>query len=245
MATFILIHGAWHGGWSWWKTAPLLRDAGHHVLAPSLTGLGERQHLAALMPPAAINLDLHVRDVVSLLHAEDLTEVILVGHAYAGMVIAGVAELAPERISALVYVNGVAPSDGEAMVDQLEAVRGPEFVTRIRGFIAEGAPFMPAPTDAEEIARRWSITDPSDQAFMLPRLSPQPTLTFSQPIRTGNPDAAALRREFILCSESGFEPVAVRASASGWGVHHIDTGHDPMVTTPRELADILLAIASS
>ena len=245
MATFVLIHGAWHGGWSWWKTSPLLRQAGHVVLAPSLTGLGERQHLAALMPPAAINLDLHIRDVVSLFQAEDLTDVILVGHAYAGMVITGVAEQAPERISSLVYVNGVAPSDGEAMVDQLEAVRGPAFVARIQGFIAEGVPFMPAPTDAEEIAQRWTITDPLDQAFMLPRLSPQPTLTFSQPVRTGNPDAAALRREFILCSESGFEPVAERASASGWGVHHIDTGHDPMVTTPQELAGILLAIASS
>lgn len=245
MPNFVLIHGAWHGGWSWWKTAPLLGQAGHRVLAPSLTGLGEREHLAALMPPAAINLDLHIRDVVALLNAEDLSDVILVGHAYAGMVITGVAELAPERIACLVYVNGVAPSDGEAMVDQLEAVRGPEFVARIRGFIEAGTPFMPAPTDGDEIARRWSISDPSDQTFMLPRLSPQPTLTFSQPVRTGNPAAAALRREFILCSESGFEPVAERAAASGWGVHHIDTGHDPMVTTPRELADILLVIAGS
>ena len=154
------------------------------------------------MPPAAINLDLHVSDVVSLLHAEDLSEVILVGHAYAGMVVTGVAEQAPERLASLVYVNAVAPSDGEAMVDQLEAVRGAEFVARIRGFIAEGAPFMPAPSTAEEIASRWAVTDPADQAFMLPRLSPQPTLTFAQPVRTGNPRAAGLRREFILCSES-------------------------------------------
>ena len=244
MATFVLIHGAWHGGWSWWKTAPLLNGAGHRVLAPSLTGLGERQHLAALMPPAAINLDLHIGDVVALLQAEDLTEVVLVGHAYAGMVITGVAEIIPERIASLVYVNGVAPSDGEAMIDQLEAVRGPEFVARIRGFIAEGAPLMPAPATSDEIAQRWSVTDPSDQAFMLPRLSPQPTLTFSQPVRVGNPDAEAVRREFVLCSESGFEPVARRAAASGWGVHHIDTGHDPMITTPRELADIFLAVAT-
>ena len=244
MATFVLIRGAWHGGWSWWKTAPLLCQAGHSVLAPSLTGLGERQHLAALLPPAAINLDLHVRDVVAVLDAEDLTDVILVGHAYAGMVITGVAELVPERLSTLAYVNGVAPSDGEAMVDQLEAVRGSEFVARIRGFIAEGAPFMPAPTEPAEIASRWAITDPSDQAFMLPRLAPQPTLTFAQPVRTGNPEATKLRREFILCSESGFEPVAERAASAGWGVHHIDTGHDPMVTTPRELADVLLSIAS-
>ena len=243
MATFVLIHGAWHGGWCWWKTAPLLRGAGHHVYAPSLTGLGDRQHLARLIPPAVLNLDLHVRDIVQLLDANDLSEVILVGHAYAGMVITGVAELCPGRISALVYVNGVAPADGEAMIDQLAAVRGPEFVARIRQHITDGEPFMAEPTTAPEIAQRWGIANPDDQEFVLPRLSPQPTLTFSQPVRTGNPQAAALRREFVLCSESGFESVAQHAAASGWGVHHIDTGHDPMITTPSELSAILLNIA--
>ena len=244
MPTFLLIHGAWHGGWCWWKTAPLLRDAGHTVYAPSLTGLGDRQHLARLIPPAVLNLDLHVQDMVQLLDANNLSDVILVGHAYAGMVITGVAELRPERISTLVYVNGVAPSDGEAMIDQLAAVRGPEFVARIQQHIKDGEPFMAEPTTSAEIDRRWGISDADDQAFVLPRLAPQPTLTFSQPVRTGNPQAAALRREFILCSESGFESVAQRAAANGWGVHHIDTGHDPMITTPSELAGILLDIAS-
>ena len=242
MATFVLVHGAWHGGWCWWKTAPLLREAGHTALTPSLTGLGERGHLAFLIPPAVLNLDLHVRDIAQLLESDDISDAVLVGHAYAGMVITGVAELVPERIAALVYVNGVAPADGEAMVDQLEAVRGADFVARIRGYIADGAPFMPAPTTAEEIAARWAITDPEDQAFVLPRLSAQPTLTFAQPVRTGRPEAVALRREFVLCSESGFESVAERAAASGWGVHHIDTGHDPMITAPGELAEILLRI---
>ena len=243
MATFVLIHGAWHGGWCWWKTAPLLRQAGHLALTPSLTGLGGRQHLAALLPPAVLNLDLHIQDILSLLESHDLENAILVAHAYAGMVITGVAELAAPRIAALVYVNGVAPADGEAMVDQLEAVRGPEFVGRIRQHIADGEPFMPPPTTGAEIAQRWAITDPRDQAFMLPRLSPQPTLTFAQPVRTGRPEAAALRREFVLCRESGFDSVAERAAASGWGVHHIDTGHDPMVTAPEELGSILLDIA--
>jgi pimeloyl-ACP methyl ester carboxylesterase len=196
------------------------------------------------MPPAILNLDLHVRDITALLETHDLADVILVGHAYAGMVITGVAELAPERVAGLVYVNGVAPADGEAMVDQLEAVRGPEFVARIRGFIADGSPFMPPPTTAEEIAERWGITDWEDQSFMLPRLSPQPTLTFSQPVRTGRPEAARLRREFILCSESGFDLVAERAASSGWGVHHINTGHDPMITAPDQLSEILIEIVS-
>ena len=243
MTTFVLVHGAWHGGWCWWKTAPLLRHAGQIVHAPSLTGLGGREHLARLIPPAVLNLDLHIRDVAQLMDANDLWDVVLVGHAYAGMVITGVAELRPERIGALVYVNGVAPADGEAMVDQLAAVRGPEFVARIRQYIADGEPFMAQPTTAEEIARRWAITDPDDQPFVLPRLSPQPTLTFAQPVRIGNPEAANIRREFVLCSESGFESVAQRAAANGWGVHHIDTGHDPMITAPNELAAILLNVA--
>ena len=244
MANFVLVHGAWHGGWCWWKTAPFLRDGGHRVLTPSLTGLGDREHLARLIPPAVLNLDLHIRDITELLDSQDLAEVILVGHAYAGMVITGVAELRPERIASLVYVNGVAPSDGEAMIDQLAAVRGPEFVARIRRHIDDGEPFMAQPTTVDEIAQRWAITDPNDQAFVLPRLSPQPTLTFAQPVRTARPDAAALRREFILCSESGFESVARRAAANGWGVHHVDTGHDPMITEPGQLADILLEIAA-
>ena len=243
MATFVLVHGAWHGGWCWWKTAPLLRDAGHLVHAPSLTGLGDREHLARLIPPAVLNLDLHIRDVVELLDSMDLSDVVLVGHAYAGMVITGVAELRPERIAALVYVNGVAPADGEAMIDQLAAVRGPEFVARIRQHIADGEPFMAQPTTAPEIAQRWAITDPADQAFVLPRLSPQPTLTFAQPVRTGRAEATNIRREFILCSESGFESVAERAAASGWGDHHINTGHDPMITEPEQLSRILLNIA--
>ena len=245
MATFVLVHGAWHGGWCWWKTAPLLRDAGHLVLTPSLTGLGDREHLARLIPPAVLNLDLHVRDIVQLLDSENLTDVVLVGHAYAGMVITGAAELRPEPIHSLVYVNGVSPSNGEAMIDQLAAVRGPEFVARIQQYVADGEPFMAQPTTASEIAQRWAITATEDQAFVLPRLSPQPTLTFAQPVRTGNPDAAKLRREFILCSESRFEPVAERAAANGWGVHHIDTGHDPMITEPGELAEILLNIAGA
>lgn len=252
MTTFVLIHGAWHGGWCWWKVAPRLRYAGHTVLTPSLTGLGDRRHLASLLPPGLLNLDLHIRDIAQLLESHNARRTILVAHAYAGMAAAGVAEICPQRIAALVYVNGVIPSDGEAMVDQLQAVRGPDFVAGIRRRIDAGEPFLPAPTTAAEIAARWAITDPDDQAFVLPRLAPQPTMTFAQPLRVGHSAtdadsaaATALRREFILCRESGFDAVAQQAAAQGWGVHHIDTGHDPMITAPAELTDILLEIAQN
>lgn len=256
MTTFVLIHGAWHGGWCWWKVAPRLRHAGHTVLTPSLTGLGDRRHLAPLLPPGLLNLDLHIGDLAQLLESDDARNAVLVGHAYAGMVITGAAQLCPQRIAALVYVNGVVPADGAAMVDQLQAVRGPEFVANIRRRIDAGEPFLPAPTTTAEIAARWDITDPDDQAFVLPRLAPQPTMTFAQPVRVGHPAtdtdsdmdtaadaAAALRREFILCRESGFDAVAEQAAAQGWGLHHIDAGHDPMITAPAELTDILLSIA--
>ncbi len=243
MAIFVLIHGAWHGGWCWWKVEPLLRQSGSRVYAPSLTGMGDRSHLARHLDPAAINLDLHIQDVGELLESEGLEEVILVGHAYAGMVVTGVAEVCPQRLAHLVYVNGVVPRDGEAMIDQLNAVRGPEFTARVRLAIESREDFLPPPTTAAEIRRRWAIADPEDQSWVLPRLCPQSVASFAQPVRLNRPEAEQIARSFILCGESGFDPVAERAGQSGWGLYRLDTGHDPMITKPQEVAKILLDIA--
>jgi pimeloyl-ACP methyl ester carboxylesterase len=243
MPIFVLIHGAWHGGWCWWKVEPLLREAGARVYAPSLTGMGERSHLARHLDPGVIDLDLHVQDVVELLESEGLEVVVLVGHAYAGMVIAGVAEVCPQHLAHLVYVNGVVPRDGEAMVDQLDAVRGPEFTDRVRKAIESRQDFLPPPKTAEDIRRRWAIAEPEDQSWVLPRLQPQPVASFAQAVRVGNPESLRIPRSFILCSESGFDPVAEQARQSGWGLYQLDTGHDPMITKPREVAEILLKIA--
>ena len=243
MATFVLVHGAWHGGWCWWKVEPLLRQSGGSVYAPSLTGMGERSHLAGYIDPAAINLDLHIKDVRELLESEGLEEVILVGHAYAGMVITGVAEVCPQRLDHLVYVNGVVPRDGEAMVDQLDAVRGPDFTARVRAAIDNREEFLRPPSTVEEIRRRWGITDPEDQSRVLPRLRPQSVASFAQPVRLGRSEALGISRSFILSRESGFDPVAERVRQSDWGLYQLDTGHDPMITKPREVAEILLRIA--
>tara|TARA_Y100000780_G_scaffold29052_1_gene23732 strand:- start:16 stop:756 length:741 start_codon:yes stop_codon:yes gene_type:complete len=244
MATFVLVHGAWHGGWCWWKVEPLLRQSGGSVYAPSLTGMGERSHLAGYIDPAAINLDLHIKDVWELLESEGLEEVILVGHAYAGMVITGVAEVCPQRLDHLVYVNGVVPRDGEAMVDQLDAVRGPDFTARVRAAIDNREEFLRPPSTVEEIRRRWGITDPEDQSRVLPRLRPQSVASFAQPVRLGSSEALEISRSFILSRESGFDPVAERVRQSDWGLYQLDTGHDPMITKPREVAEILLRISS-
>ena len=245
MVTFVLVHGAWHGGWCWSKVEPLLRGSGGSVYSPSLTGMGERSHLVGYMDAAAMDLDLHIKDVKTLLESEGLERVILVGHAYAGMVMTGVAEVCPQRLAHLVYVNGVVPRDGEAMVDQLDIVRGPDFTARVRAAIENREDFLPPPTTAEEIRRRWAITDTEDQSWMLPRLCPQPVASFAQPIRLRNSQAQGIPRSFILSSGSGFDQVAERAKRSCWDVYKLDTGHDPMITKPLEVAEILLKIAGS
>src|SRR6202142_823809 len=111
MATFVLVHGAWFGGWCWQKVIPLLESAGHEVYAPTLTGLAER---ASELSPE-VGLDTHIQDIVGLLEEKNLHGVILVGHSYAGMVITGVVDQVPERIAHLVYLDTFVPRDGESM----------------------------------------------------------------------------------------------------------------------------------
>ena len=111
--TFLLVHGAWHGGWCWKKLTPLLQVAGHQVFTPTLTGLGERSHL--LSP--AVDLTTHIQDITAVLEYEDLQDVVLVGHSYGGMVIAGVAEQAGARLAQLVYLDAFLPEDGKALKD--------------------------------------------------------------------------------------------------------------------------------
>ena len=113
MATYVLVHGGGHGGWCYAKVARLLGAAGHDVATPTFTGLGERSHL--LHP--GIDLDHHIRDVVAVLHYDDLRDVNLVGHSYGGMVITGVADRAPDRVGRLVYLDAATPVNGQSLVD--------------------------------------------------------------------------------------------------------------------------------
>jgi pimeloyl-ACP methyl ester carboxylesterase len=109
------VHGAWHGGWCWEKVTPLLTAAGHRVYTPTLTGLGDRAHLAR----PDVNLDTHIQDVVAFLEMEDLRDVMLVGHSYAGMVISAVAERARPRLRSLVYLDAFVPENGKRMIDYI------------------------------------------------------------------------------------------------------------------------------
>ena len=245
MSIFVLVHGAWHGGWCWSKLTPLLLGPGASVYTPTLSGLGERAHLAEMLDPAQLDLNLHIRDIAQLLEYESLNDVILVGHAYAGMVITGVAEVCPERLSHLIYINGVVPADGECMAEQLIPVRGPEFAAWVQGCIDRSEGYLPAPASPEEIGRRWGIPDPADREWMFAKVTPQPAAAMAGRVHLGNPAARSIPRSFIGGEEAGFQPVAERVRAAGWGTYHLDSGHDPMISHPRELADILLGIAGS
>jgi pimeloyl-ACP methyl ester carboxylesterase len=230
MAAFVLVHGAWHGGWCWRRVVPLLRAAGHEVHAPTLTGLGERAHL--LSP--AVDLDTHTWDVAGLLACEDLRDVVLVGHSYGGMVITALAAREPDRLARLVYLDAFVPQVGECVFDLLAPDRAAAFREGAR---TEGEGWrVPSPP-----LERWGVTDPADVAWAGPRIGPQPIATFEQPLGSPSP---ALPRTYIGTEYGTFLRFTERARAEpGWTVRELPTGHDAMITMPRELAALLLEAA--
>jgi pimeloyl-ACP methyl ester carboxylesterase len=235
MATFVLVHGAWHGGWCWGKVAPLLRAAGHDVHAPTLTGLGERAHL--LTP--ATDLETHVRDVLGVLACEDLHDVVLVGHSYGGVVITAVAGRMPERLAHLVYLDAFVPEEGQCVLDLLPPERAATFREQARTH-GDGW-LVPAPP-----LELWGVTGAADVAWAAPRVLPQPLSTLEQPLRLpgGEVPPPPLPRTYIVTDYPVFRPFSERAGADpGWRLRHLATGHDAMITTPGELAALLLEIA--
>jgi pimeloyl-ACP methyl ester carboxylesterase len=247
MATFVLVHGAWHGGWCWKKVVPLLRSGGHEVFTPTLTGLGERSHLAN----PAVNLSTHTQDIINLLVYEDLERVVLVGHSYAGMVISAVAEQTPKRLARLIYLDAFVPEDGLALVDFTapEAQQRAAMEQRVR---AEGSGWaLPSlrPGPWEPFLREyWGINDEADLGWLLPRLDPHPFASMTEPVRLPRNAMATLPRAYLRCTlvpHPHFDLVAAEARQSpDWRYRELDTGHDAMVTAPHELAAALLELAS-
>ncbi len=240
MATFVLVHGGGHGGWCYRSVARILRAAGHDVATPTLTGLGERAHL--LSPD--IDLDLHIHDVVSVLHYDDLRDVVLVGHSYGGMVITGVADRVPDRIGDLVYLDAATPVDGESLVD----VAGPMMrVAREFGTTVDGVELVLLP-DADQVAiRYYGVTDPETSAWMADRLTPHPWKCFEQPLRLTNRAAlGAIPQSHIVCTSTlaTRDPDLMAKARAAGRLWDIDTGHDLMITEPQAVADALLEIAT-
>lgn len=231
-ATFVLVHGAWHGGWCWKKLTPLLRAAGHEVLAPTLTGLGERAHL--INPQ--INLDTHIQDITTVLQYEDLQNVILVGHSYGGMVIAGVEAKAGKRLAQLVYLDAFLPEDGKALQDY-----APPLAELVQ---AQGAGWRLSSAWLGTPTEMFGVKDSADLAWVTPRLGDQPYATFTQPVQLAANPSKSLRRTYIhLTKGPPFEEAAARAKKQGFGFHELFSGgHDAMVTQPAELAKLLLGL---
>ncbi|MCP4421961.1 MAG: alpha/beta fold hydrolase [Chloroflexi bacterium] len=229
MAIYLIVHGGFSGGWGWRKVANILRQAGHEAFTPTLTGLGERAHLAA----PEINLDTHIQDVVGVLECEDLWDVILIGHSSSSMVITGVAERQPERISRLVYIDTAIPEDGQSWLDML----GAEMTQKLLHI-------------AQKKGNGWQIPMIPDP----PRHQPHPLKTVTDQLQIKNPAANRIPRAYIHClNKSENSPVAPAWSAidraaenarqSGWWYRTLATGHSPHQTMPHKLAALLLEFA--
>jgi len=237
VATYVLVHGGAHGGWCYQRVARILRSSGHDVYTPTLTGLGERSHLLS----ADVDLDLHITDVVGVLHYEDLSDVILVGHSYGGMVITGIADRAPDRIGRLVYLDAANPVNGQSLVD----VSGPIIeAVRPYGRVVDGVELVLLPSP--DAALLYGVTDPDDLAWMADRLSGHPWKCFEQPLELINEEKLwAIPAYHIVCTSTlaTREPKLMAEARSAGRLWDIDTGHDLMITEPALVADALLAIA--
>ncbi|OHV25676.1 alpha/beta hydrolase [Parafrankia soli] len=235
MSVFVLVHGAWHGGWCWRRVAVRLRAAGHEVFTPTLTGVSDRAHVLH----AGVGLETHVEDVVRLLDAEGLTGAVLVGHSYAGQVISAVADRRPAAVGRRVYLDAFVGGDGDAAIDLLPPAIAGHYRDSVRD---AGFGWLIPPRSLEVLG----VTDPADLSWLQPRLTPLPWLCYSQPLRlSGAVDAVPAA--YVDCTDwmRVFQPFAERAAARGWPVHPLATGHEAMVTAPGELTKILLDIVAT
>ncbi len=238
MATYVLVHGGGHGGWCYQRVARLLRAAGHEVHTPTLTGLGERSHLLG----PHVDLALHLQDIAAVLEYEDLSDVILVGHSYGGMVITGAADLAAERVGRLVFLDAATPVNGQSLRD----VAGP-IIEAVRPFGAtvDGLELVLLP--APDAGLLYGVTDPDDLVWMADRLTPHPWQCFEQPLDLTDEDALwAIPQFHIVCTSTlaTRDPEMMDRARREGRLWDIDTGHDLMITEPEATAEALLAVAA-
>ena len=237
MRSYVLVHGAWHGGWCWARVAPRLTAAGHRVFAPSLTGLGDRAHLFG----AQVSLATHVDDVLSLIEAEELDgELVLVGHSYGGNVITGVADVLRARIAHCVFLDAVVPPPGTASWRWADFNTPEDRQLRLASAREHGAgvALPPPPPQA------FGVTAIDDVRWLQRRMRPMPIGTYLGGIALRNGGSDGLPRTYVAAANPPYRPMQavydrVRPDPS-WRWRTVDTGHDMMVTAPAELAALLL-----
>ena len=230
-AIFLVCHGAWSAGWAWKKMHPLMSAAGHRLVTPTCTGLGEREHLAS----PSIDLETHIEDILNVIKYEDLRDIVLVGHSYGGMVATGVADRARDRVSQLIYLDAFVPDDGQSLLDLNEPARQP---MRELAKAGDGWRVPPNPTPPD--------TPPADLEWLTARRVDMPIKCFEMPLRLHN-GKLTLPRSYIYATRIApadtFGPFARRAkNEAGWRYYEIDASHSPNVTAPEELTKLLQRI---
>ena len=231
MATYVLVHGAWHGGWCWQKVKALLEAQGHRVFTPTKTGLGERAHLMS----GTITMDTLVEDIANVIRYEDLHEVILVGHSFGGTVISGVAEKVKERLRGLIYLDAAILENGESMFSQMPE----EIVAERKALALESSNGLSLPVPN---AKALGLLKDAHWDFVKARLTPQPLSTYDTPISLNALPGQGLPCRYIVCTQPLYEPLAwarERAKAYGWEIIKLSTGHDAMVSDPEGLVALL------
>ena len=231
--TFVLVHGAWHGGWCWRRVDDMLTAKGHKVFTPTLTGLGERSHLMR----AGINVSTHATDVVNLIKWEQLTNVVLCGHSYGGMVVSAVAEQAADKIASIVFLDAFVPENGDSMADLTsQVVRDNLAAAAERGDIS--VPGRPAAA---------FLVNEKDQAWVDSLTGPQPIATMTEKLKLTGAVGRIGKKAYVRAGaypNPGFDKALERVKADrAWRTYDVPCGHDVMVDMPERLAEILLEVA--
>jgi pimeloyl-ACP methyl ester carboxylesterase len=228
--TFVLVHGAWSGGWCYGRVADLLRSRGHTVFTPTLTGQGERAHLLS----GAINLSTHIEDVLGVFRFERLENVVLAGHSYGGMVITGVVDRIPEKIKALAYLDAFVPEDGQSLFDINISANTQRF---LQGAGTLGGLAVPAPSAA------YFGVNAADAATVDALATPFPLGCFTEKLKLTGAYRSVQKHLYVhgpvLPRESPFGPFYERALAAGWSAHALKCGHHVMLDEPEKTAELL------
>jgi pimeloyl-ACP methyl ester carboxylesterase len=231
--SFVLVHGAWHGGWCWRRVADRLERKGHTVYAPSLTGLGDRSHLIGTRPTVTTHID----DVANIIRFEDLQRVVLVGHSYGGIVISGVAEKVQPQIAAMVFLDAFVPQNGQSIMSlSRQGLRD-----NVNAAIKRGDLGIPPAKAA------YFNVNEKDRAYVDRKCTPQPIGTYGDPVKLTGAREKIAKKAYIRAkgfNSAGFDAIAARLRADpAWNVHDMPCGHDAMIDMPDRLTELLLAAA--
>ena len=232
--TYVLVHGAYHGGWCWKDVADRLRGLGHTVYTPTLTGLGERSHLMCCKP----TLETFIEDVAQVIKYEELDDVILVGHSFGGSAVSGVADRMPEKLRHLVYLDAQVLQNGQS-----SATLNPPRVEAYRQRAQTGDGIgVPPPDDVSA----YGITDPVMAQWVKKMLTPHPLQVYYDTINLRHPVGNGVRATYIACAKPLHEATAkareFAKSVPGWNYVEIPTGHNAMMLMPAELTELLAGI---